>query len=386
MMRKVRISLIGAGHLARNQHLPNLMRLDSVELAAVCDLAPDILEIVKRDFAPGCPLLTDCREVLNDSSVEAVVIATREDSHVPLTLEALAAGKHVYVEKPLAENMEDCQRVLAAQKESGRIVAVGMNRRLAPAYVKARELLQANGGPKSMFYRIADGYAIYWGKQNPGQRIFHELCHIFDILRFFAGSEVVKVYCASSRHDDEQIVLTFASGVTAGIMSSGYTWQDFPKEHFEAVAEAGALTVEDFCTLRQFTLSETEPPVISFCGHTHPHFEQMHGELLGEMGVDSLYALRRIIGRHALNYFRHEQAGDTSSPEFQKEKTFLGRMFVTNYMVDKGWMEALDDFAHAVREHRPFRGADVMDACRAAQITEAVYESRRTGDIVRLSR
>ena len=92
-MRKVRFALIGAGQLARNQHLPNLMRSEYIELAAVCDRSEEVREIVKKEFNPSCPILSDHHEVLNDPGIEAVVIATREDTHVPLTLEALAAGK-----------------------------------------------------------------------------------------------------------------------------------------------------------------------------------------------------------------------------------------------------------------------------------------------------
>ena len=201
MSKKVRFALIGAGQLARNQHLPNLMRSENIELAAVCDLSEEVREIVKNEFAPSCPIISDHRVVLEDPTIEAVVIATREDSHVPLTLEALAAGKHVYVEKPLAETAEDCRKATDAQQKAGKIVAVGMNRRMAPAYQKAKALLDANGGAKNLYYRIADEYAITWGKKYPGQRIFHELCHIFDILRFFTVSEVESVYCASGRVD-----------------------------------------------------------------------------------------------------------------------------------------------------------------------------------------
>jgi predicted dehydrogenase len=268
-MRKVRFALIGAGQLARNQHLPNLMRSEYVELAAVCDRSEEVREIVKKEFNPSCPIISDHHEVLNDPSIEAVVIATREDTHVPLTLEALAAGKHVYVEKPLAETADDCRKATEAQQKAGKIVAVGMNRRLAPAYQKAKALLDANGGAKNLYYRMADEYAITWGKQYPGQRIFHELCHIFDVLRFFTESDVVSVYCASGRVDEEQVILRFRSGATAGIMSSGYVWRDLPKEHLEAIAEKGALTVEDFVTLRQFALAEKEPPVQHFAGHVH---------------------------------------------------------------------------------------------------------------------
>ena len=377
-MRKVRFALIGAGQLARNQHLPNLMRSEYIELAAVCDRSEEVREIIKKEFDPPCPIISDHHEVLNDPSIEAVVIATREDTHVPLTLEALAAGKHVYVEKPLAETADDCRQATEAQQKAGKIVAVGMNRRLAPAYQKAKALLDANGGAKSLYYRMADEYAITWGKQYPGQRIFHELCHIFDVLRFFTESDVVSVYCASGRVDEEQVILRFRSGATAGIMSSGYVWRDLPKEHLEAIAEKGALTIEDFVTLRQFALAENEPPVQHFAGHVHPNFEQLYGEIFEDVGEDAMYCLRRRIGKHIRNTIK--------GVEVEAAEEYINRSFCTNYMVDKGWQQSLDDLACAIRDNRPYRGATVMDAYYAAQITEAVYKSRETGEVVKLEK
>lgn len=376
MLKKVRTALIGAGRLARNQHLPNLMRSEYIELAAVCDLSEETRKIIKEEFSPDCPIICDYQEILKDPSIEAVVIATREDSHVPLTLEALSAGKHVYVEKPLAETADDCRKATEAQQRSGKIVAVGMNRRMAPAYQKAKALLDANGGTKNLYYRIADEYAITWGKEYPGQRIFHELCHIFDIMRFFTGSEVTSVYCASGRVDEEQVILRFESGATAGIMSSGYVWRDLPKEHLEAIAEKGALTVEDFVTLRQFALSETEPPVQHFAGHVHPNFEQLYGEIFEDVGEEAMYSLRRRIGKHIRNTI--------NGIEIEKAEEYINRSFCTNYVVNKGWQQSLDDFAAAIRDNRPYGGANVMDAYRAAQITEAVYKSRETGEVVKL--
>ena len=375
-MNKVRIALIGAGQLARNQHLPNLMRSKYIELAAVCDLSSEVRNIVKQEFNPSCPIISNYKDVLNDTTIDAVVIATREDTHVPLTLEALAAGKHVYVEKPLAETALDCQKATIAQEKANKIVAVGMNRRLAPAYQKAKALLDANGGAKSLYYRIADEYAITWGKQYPGQRIFHELCHIFDVLRFFTGSEVTSVYCASGRVDEEQVVLRFKSGATAGIMSSGYVWRDLPKEHLEAIAEKGALTVEDFVTLRQFALDENQPAVQHFAGHVHPNYEQLYGEIFEDVGEEAMYCLRRRIGKHIRNTI--------NNIEVEKAQEYIDRSFCTNYLVDKGWQQSLDDFACAIRDNRPYKGATVMDAFYAAQITEAVYKSRETGDVVKL--
>ena len=238
-MEKAKLAIIGCGGLAQSQHIPNMLKINNAELSIICDLNKDVLDKV-GDYYGIKRRETDFSKVLGDPHIDGVVIVTREDSHVPLTLQALESGKHVYVEKPLAETEAECAKVIASQKKYGKIVAIGMNRRMAPAYRYAKELLWKQGGPKNMFYRIADSYCLDWGKAyGEGNRIIHEVCHIFDILRFFTDSEVESLYCVSSRPDDEQIVLKFESGTIATIMGSGYVNSCMPKEHFEAIARIG---------------------------------------------------------------------------------------------------------------------------------------------------
>ena len=89
-----------------------------------------------------------------------------------------------------------------------------------------------------------------------------------------------------------------------------------------------------------------------------------------------MYCLRRRIGKHIRNTI--------NNIEVEKAQEYIDRSFCTNYLVDKGWQQSLDDFACAIRDNRPYKGATVMDAFYAAQITEAVYKSRETGDVVKL--
>jgi predicted dehydrogenase len=384
-MKKVRVALIGAGKIAGNQHLPGLLRLDSVEFVTLCDLSTEVLQTVTSKFNLKCNLETDYHNVLRDHSIEAVIITTKEELHVPLTLEALAAGKHVYVEKPLAENPEDCHKVVDLVKATGKIVAVGLNRRMAPAYRKAKELLLASGGARNMFYRIADSYAIGWGKEYPGQRMFHELCHVFDILRFFTNSEPTSIYCISGRHDDETLVLNFASGATASILSSGYARQSLPKEHFEAIAERGALTVEEFVTLRQFNLSATEPSTINFSGHTHLNFDQGHSELFREIGDEALIAMRRNVVTHIDVCSRLEENSQTDSSDYRFRKNQLARCFDINYLVDKGWYAALESFIDAIRMGKNYEGANAVDGYIASAITRAAYKSLKYKKVIDLN-
>ncbi|MDD3954629.1 MAG: Gfo/Idh/MocA family oxidoreductase [Lentisphaeria bacterium] len=363
-MKKARLAVIGTGGLAQSQHLPNIQRSERAELSALCDLNSELLQSLGQQYQV-VKRSTNYRELLADPDIDGVVIATREDTHVPLTIEALQAGKHVYVEKPLAETPEECSKVVEARRASGKCVIVGMNRRCAPAYAMARQLLLDNGGARNLFYRIADTYSISWGLRfGQGNRMLHELCHIFDILRFFADSEVTEVYCRSQRDDDESILLTFQSGCTACILSSGYASYAVPKEHFEAVAEAGMLIVEEFVELRSFGLPHTPDLVKFFPGHSHPDHDQQHVQLFAEQGYPALLDFRRELAA---------KMADTALPETDREKLPL-----LNYAVDKGWQAAIDHFADIILSGTKQYAASEIDGLRASEITTAAIQSRQT--------
>jgi predicted dehydrogenase len=363
-MKKAHLAVIGTGGLAQSQHLPNIQRSELAELSALCDLNTDLLQSLATKY-PGVKLSSDYRELLADPEIDGVVIATREDTHVPLTIDALRAGKHVYVEKPLAETPEECSKVAEARQACGKNIIVGMNRRCAPAYVLARKLLLDNGGARNLFYRIADTYSFGWGKRfGQGNRMLHELCHVFDILRFFADSEVVEVYCRSQRDDDESILLTFASGCTACILSSGYASYAIPKEHFEAVAGAGMLIVEEFVELRSFGLANTPDMVKFFPGHSHPDHDQQHVQLFAEQGYPALLE------------FRRELAVKMAAPALTQAER--DKLPLLNYSVDKGWQAAIDHFADIILNGSKQYAASEIDGLRASEITMAAIKSRQT--------
>jgi predicted dehydrogenase len=384
MSKKAKLAVIGCGGLAQSQHLPNLTKIDNAELVVICDMFQENLDKVGDYYGIERREL-DYKKVLADPEIDGVLIVTREESHVPLTLEALAAGKHVYVEKPLAETASKCAEVAEAQKKTGKIVAIGMNRRMAPAYQYAKKLLSNKGGAKNMFYRIADSYSIDWGKAyGPGQRIIHEVCHIFDILRFFADSDVKSVYCVTSRPDDETITLQFESGTVATILSSGYVNSGMPKEHFEAIAEVGSLTIDDFAEVTQYSLDENEPDSKKFAGHSHPMHDQIHEYLVKELGAEGMKAVRRVSWKALEKIKKLEEENKTNTSEYQRLKYFEEKMPLRNYFINKGWRDAVEDFAEAILTKRNFAGAKVNDGFQAARITEAAIKSRETGKVVYL--
>ena len=376
------VGLIGAGGIARSQHLPNLARAPHARLKTVCDLDQANLNHAADRYGVTS-LTTDYREVLADEEIQAVFVATREDRQAPLTMEALEAGKHVYVEKPLAETAEVCRQVVETQQRTGRSVAVGFNRRFAPAYLKIKEVVQRHGGAKNIHYRIMDEY-WRWGQGRnypPGVRVLHELCHVFDVLRWLTDSDAETIYCVASRPDDEILVLRMGSGCVASITSSGYMTKDMPKEQLEIVLDRGGVTCEDFVEVRTFGLPDCEA-VYTFAGHTHPQHEFTHKYLLRSLGSDGLRGLRRMAWELER---RQERDADAAAPDRAEMEHYLHeRAPLWNYMMDKGWLAATDHFAECIARRQNPRNATPSDAWQASLLGHAAIESREKQEVVRL--
>ncbi len=376
-MQQAVFGIIGAGHIANSQHLPNLTRAPHVRLKTVCDMDRAKMEAARSAY--GSPYgVTDMDELLGDDEIQAVVLATKDDTHVPLTVAALKAGKSVYVEKPLADTAEACEEIVAAQRASGKLVAVGFNRRFAPAYRRAKQLGQQYGGIWNFHYRIADEY-WRWGRDlPPGTRVYHEVCHIFDILRWMTGQEVQSIYCVASRADDEVITMQLSGGCVASITDSGYGTMDMSKEYLAIMLEKGAVTVEDFVELRCFG-RDSEPCVERYAGHTHPKSEFGYRPLYEKLGAEALHAMRRT----GWEIREQLESGTLQGTHAAEAERFLGSI-AWNYTPDKGWLQAVDHFAECVLTGVQPGNAGAEDGLQATRLSLAAMKSRETGEVVKL--
>ncbi len=137
---RVRVGVIGGGNQAK-QHLRSLKQLNDVEVAYVCDIDPRRLAECES-LAVGAKGVGDMRKVFDDKTVDAVTIVTPDHWHTPAALLALAAGKHVYVEKPCSHNFREGQMLVDAAQQNGRMVAHGTQARSNPGFQEAIKLLR----------------------------------------------------------------------------------------------------------------------------------------------------------------------------------------------------------------------------------------------------
>jgi predicted dehydrogenase/threonine dehydrogenase-like Zn-dependent dehydrogenase len=207
---------------------------------------------------------TDTGAVLSDPQIDTVVIATRHDSHAGYVVDALKAGKHVFVEKPLAIRLDEIDAVEEAVRAAGAngriapILMVGFNRRFAPHVVRTKALLETVREPKSFVMTVNAGAVPpeHWTRDpdSGGGRIIGEACHFIDLLRFLAGSPIAEHQVAAARTADACVTvsLRFSNGSTGTVhyLSSGH--RSFPKERLDVFCGGRVLQLDNFRTLRGF--------------------------------------------------------------------------------------------------------------------------------------
>jgi predicted dehydrogenase len=136
----LRIGVLGAGAISQAAHLEACRKARNASLYAICDAAEDLLQTVAAEHRPS-ETFTDYDEMLADPGVDAVIVAIADQFHVAMAAKALAAGKHVLVEKPMGVNVEECEALAAQVASSGLILQVGTMRRFDEGIAYAHEFI-----------------------------------------------------------------------------------------------------------------------------------------------------------------------------------------------------------------------------------------------------
>jgi predicted dehydrogenase/threonine dehydrogenase-like Zn-dependent dehydrogenase len=250
-----RVAVIGAGNFATRLLIP-AFRDAGAELVALASSGGASAAAAGRrlGFARAT---TEAEELLADPKIDTVVVATRHDSHASWAVRALRAGKHVFVEKPLALSLEELLEVEAAGRAASTLLSVGFNRRFAPHVLAAREALRARSGPLMLTITVNAGRlpSDHW-TQDPdagGGRIVGEACHFVDLARFLAASPISTLQVISARDPAGRVVadvtgiqLGFADGSLAAIQYFSNSSRAYPKERVELFFDGQAIRLDNF--------------------------------------------------------------------------------------------------------------------------------------------
>lgn len=257
---KATLAVVGAGNFTKMTMLPALQQLKA-----------HIKYIVSAAGVSGTHLArkhgirvstTSYEDVLEDGDVHAVMITTQHNLHAGMTIQALEAGKHVFVEKPLVLTEGELIQVREAREKANLSVTVGFNRRFSPFVTKAQSLLTSSSEPINVVITVNAGFIpnSHW-TQHPaigGGRIIGEACHFIDLVTFLAGSPVSEVTASalgnhpSAQSDNVSILLKCANGSQGVVNYFANGHKSYAKERVEVYSQGRVLVLDNFRKLEGF--------------------------------------------------------------------------------------------------------------------------------------
>lgn len=273
------VGLIGAGNFTGQVLLPALKKTGA-ELKIIASSTGVSGTHLGKKFGFE-QSTTDVEIIMKDLEINTVFITTRHNTHARLALEALRAGKHVFLEKPLCLTLAELNEFIAFYHSphssstthhastthhvsptihnAPPLLMVGFNRRFAPHVIRMKELLYAATGSKSFIMTVNAGFIpdIHWTQDQKvgGGRIIGEACHFIDLLRFLAGESIVSsdiVRMKSAHGDTVTITLSFGDGSIGTVHYFANGTKSFPKERVEVFCGGKILQLDNFKVLRGY--------------------------------------------------------------------------------------------------------------------------------------
>jgi len=256
-MKSLNMAVIGCGNIANYAHLPNILKTGQ-KLVATCDVVEEKARQAAEKFKAE-KFFTDYNKVLELKDLDAVVIATPPDTHREIAVEAIKSNKHVFLEKPLAANLEDAYEIYSRWKQSNVKFAVGFCLRHHGMFKYAKELIENNtvGEPVAL-WRIAIGTAIGvlppmgWltDKKRSGGMVVENTIHMIDAFRWFAG----EISSASAQYkterkgisieDNAYIMFTHENNAFSSVLQSWTATHTY--ESWGVVGKEGTVSVRGY--------------------------------------------------------------------------------------------------------------------------------------------
>lgn len=254
------IGIIGAGNFTKMTMLPALKDTGAgyKYIASAGGITSGGLA-KKHGFAKST---TDYHEILKDSEVDLVLITTRHNLHAKMTLEALKADKHVFVEKPLALNQEELDQIISGKQATDKTITVGFNRRFSPFMQKAKQLVGGSDTPINIIATMNAGNIPpeVWvhDMKVGGGRIIGEACHYMDLMIYLTGSKIISVNMSAMGTNPEEntdnaiITLKFANGAQGVLNYFSNGSKAYSKERVEIYSQDRTLIMDNYRSLQGY--------------------------------------------------------------------------------------------------------------------------------------
>jgi len=376
---QIRMGVIGCGQFMSRQHIQTIARSQHLQLCHLGDSDPAALERVSARYGPE-RTTSQWRDVVGDPEVDVVVAGIVPTFHPDIVRACLEAGKPLYVEKPVTETLAEGQALAAQARQAGVSVAVGFNRRFAPAVQLVREAVQGAARPMTLTYRISDDARVRPPAQRwkLGDRLLIEAVHVFDLLFHLVGAEPVRLYASESRPNDAVVLISFADGSQAVVYSSSFGSMSQCKEHLEAVLDGAVLEMDDFVEVRGHGPAGI-PPRSCFAGRPYDGCDNGHVEAFAARGAAAYTELRERYTAAMESSGVLQDSGSDAAWERFAELAGDPPWPQINYCPDKGWGSALEAFCRAAMAGETPTNAGLVDICRATACALAARQSIESG-------
>ena len=289
----INVGIIGAGGFAINTHLPNIEKLkNKYSVCAVCNRTSSVSKNVAKQYNANYAT-SDYNDLLKDDNIDLIMICTRHENHGRLVLEALKAGKNVFVEKPLCTDKLELEKIKSffQKTKTPPFLTVGYNRRFSPIIEKIKDSIVDRSNPLFIQYRMNAGYisSDSWVHEYGG-RIVGEACHIIDLMTFLTGSKIVSVQSESitastdkfSDSDNKSVVLKYEDGSLAVIEYFSMGSKKMSKEYMEIHFDEKSIIMDDYRFIKGYGVNLDYSSKKSRKGHLE-EIERLYLTLSGKI-------------------------------------------------------------------------------------------------------
>lgn len=271
-MEKIGLAVVGCGMMAQGTHLPNIARHPELELLWCCDVNERAAQLAGEKFGAK-RVTTRAEDVAADPECRMVLLCTTQTVRLSLIELFARAGKHIYVEKPLADSFDELHKILSIVDETGVKLTVGHNRRVAPAVQEALRMLnkhrqnpvspewrwnregddrpELEGAHQTMvLLRVNDDFWSWKKWAFAHGALINEMTHFADLACAFIDSRPVRVTTVGSKSANHVVTIEYENGSLATIFATAFGSFGYPKELIEIYSNGAAVIIDHLMEIR----------------------------------------------------------------------------------------------------------------------------------------